>query len=224
VNEELTTEEITELENWLRTQSVANMHVERPRTLSIGLLGSGDVEGYLGGGVRLSEETRAREEAILQKKKKHREAVEKRRRKLKRGQRHHKSKAATKRRQREKRWATQPLKSLTFGFGVWNISQEEWDRTLGQCWLLYSANDLSVKRSYSRGTKDDPYTIYGLKVVHRKHGVIYDGRDQWIYDHSSPNELDIEKAPEGALLFTSERLTLKELAKHLYRQYVLSIY
>lgn len=224
MEEELTIEEIENLEQWIRTQSVANMHVERPRTTTVGLLHSGDVEGYLGGGVKLSEDTRLREEALLLKKQKHREAVLARSRKLKRGQRHHNAKKATKRRQKEKRWATQPLKSLTYGFGCWAITQEEWDSKVGHLWQLYKPTDLTVKRGWGCGTKDNPYTLYNISVVHRKHGVLYSGVDEWIYKCSAPNALDIEKAPEGALLFSSLRLTLKEMRRSITMSVLLSKY
>lgn len=210
---ELTKEEIAELENWFRTNSVANMDVERPRSTTVGLVGSGDVEGYLGGGIRLSEETRLIEEQRLAQRERHRQNVEKRRAKLKRGRLHHNRKKATERRQKRERWETQPLKSLSYGFGVWGISQEEWDRTVGQLWLMYKPADLTVQRPWGQGTKEKPYTIYNLKVRHRRLGLVYDGRDQLIYDLSAPTPLDIEKAPEGARLFGAERLTLKALRK-----------
>lgn len=211
---ELTKEEIAELENWFRTNSVANMDVERPRSTTVGLVGSGDVEGYLGGGIRLSEATRLIEEQRLAQRERHRQNVEKRRAKLKRGRLHHNSKKATERKAKARRWEEQPLKSLTYGFGVWDISQEEWDRTVGQLWLMYKPADLKVQRPWGQGTKEVPYTIYTIKVRHKKLGLVYDGRDQLIYDLSAPTPLDIEKAPEGARLFGAERLTLKALKKH----------
>lgn len=221
---ELTKEEIAELENWFRTHSVANMDVERPRAPTVGLVGSGDVEGYLGGGIKLSEETRALEEAMLQKRQRHRENVEARKKKLKRGKFHHNSKKATARKAREQRWRDQPLKSLSYGFGVWDISQEEWDRTVGQLWLMYKPSDLTVQRPWGQGTKEQPYTIYTIKVRHRRLGLVYDGRDQLIYDLSAPTPLDIEKAPEGARLFGAERLTLKALKKHYSKLLYSSVY
>lgn len=218
---ELTTEEIEQLEMWVRHQSVVNMPVERPKSTTVGLVGTGDVEGYLGGGVRLSEATARAEEAILQKKIRHRESVAKRKAKLKRGQRHHNSKKATARRQKEKRWETNPLGCLMYGFGSWAITQEEWDTNIGFLWSMYKPADLTVKRAWGKGSRAQPYTIYDLKVVHSKYGVVYDGMDKFIYDHSKPTELDIEKAPEGALLFSVYRLSIRSLHRYWFNYYTL---
>lgn len=79
---------------------------------------------------------------------------------------------------------------------------------------MYNPLDLTVKRRWGYGTREKPYTIYDIDVRHRKHGLLYRGQDQLIYDSSQPNGLDIEKAPEGAMLFEEPlALSLKALKK-----------
>jgi hypothetical protein len=207
----LTIEEIEQLNNWLKAADVGSMAVERPVVPSSVNVGSKGVA--IGAEARLGRATRSAYEKKAAKAVRRKAAIKKR--KLPKGQFHHKSKEATKRRAAQKRWIIQPLKSLCYGYGSWAISQEEWDSKLGVFWTLYNPLDLTVKRRWGYGTKAQPYTIYDIKLVHKKHGVLYSGQDQLIYDSSKPNALDIEKAPEGAVVFEELALDTKAIQKKL---------
>jgi hypothetical protein len=52
---------------------------------------------------------------------------------------------------------------------------------------------------------------------------LYSGVDKLVYDSSVPNELDIEKAPEGALLFTDCKLSLYDYKRSVLYNKLLSI-
>lgn len=197
----LTQEEIDALMAWMNESAVGNMEVERPVVVSPTRLDNDGVGVVLGGKTGLSTTSRRAAENKIAKKKKREEAVKARAAKVKRGRYHPKKKKATRDRAALKRWTEQPYKSLVYGYGVWAISQEEWDQKLGGYWLQYNPRDLTVKRRWGYGTKDKPYTIYDVNLLH-KGSVIYNGQDQLIYDSSVPNDLDIKKAPEGAELFT----------------------
>lgn len=210
MNEFLTQEE---LDSWLEQASVEKLQVERPvvpsTTLPIPIEGVG-----IGAEPKLSSKTRKEQERIVAKRERHKAAVKARAKKLKRGRYHHKTKEATKRRNAEKRWREQPLKSLCYGHGVWAISQQDWDSKIGWLWGMYEPLDLRVKRRWGYGTKAQPYTVYDIDVIHKKHGALYKGQEQLIYDSSQPNGLDIEKAPEGALVFEEPiALSLKALKR-----------
>lgn len=204
----LTEQEIKQLSEWIASSSVGNMPIERPVTPSVAFLDSSPMQegSLLGGAPRLSETTRrayTKKAAVAAKKKRASKAAA---RKLPKGKRHHSAKKATIERNKRKRWATQPLKSLCYGAGVWTITQEDWDRTLGRFWKNHNPLRLEVQRKWGEGTREKPYTIYSLKLwLLKANGerkkLLYDGGVQYWHDLTAPNELDIKKAPEGALLF-----------------------
>lgn len=197
----LTKAEIEELEQWLRQESIDSIALERPVVPSTSRLHGGEVEVVLGGETRLSERTK-KAYADRAQKAARREAAEARRvAALPRGRFHHKRKAAVKRRAAEERWTTNPLRCLIWTRGYWNIPQEEWDRAIGWLWKKYNPLHLTVRRGWGAGTKDNPYTIYNIKIHHDKKGIVYDGRDQEFYDLTRPNALDLELAHEGGELF-----------------------
>lgn len=195
----LTQEEIDELHTWLNSAAVGNMDVERPVVHSPHRL---EGEGVVLGGKRsLSQTTRRSAEKKLADAQRKEKARAARAAQLPKGRRHHKKKKATRDRAALKRWTEQPYKSLVYGYGNWQITQEQWDRLVAPLWLEYKPQHLTVKRKWGKGTKTDPYTIYDIDVYHKGERV-YRGEDWFIYDKSSPSEEDIKKAPEGAELFT----------------------
>lgn len=202
---ELTKEEQDWLDNMLNSQRVVTTGVERPLVTSSTVLVDAPTLVPLGAKTTLSDAVLKRMERELEKKKRHKAAVAARASKLKRGRFHHKKKAATRKRAANKRWKEAPLKSLVYGPGNWAISQEEWDREIGWLWSIYNPLRLKVKRKWGMGTKKDPYRIWHLTVVYTNTNgsskVVYDGPQEAIRMLSEPNALDIEKAPEGALLF-----------------------
>lgn len=197
----LTKQEIEELERWLSAESVDSIPLERPVVPSVSRLHGGEVEVVLGGETKLSATTRRAYEEKERKARAKAEAVAKRAEKLPRGRFHHKTKDAVKRRAAEDRWIANPLRCLIWTRGHWKISQEDWDRAIGPLWTKYNPLHLTVKRGWGGGTADNPYTIYNIKINHDKKGIVYDGRDQWVYDCSQPNELDLALAGEGRELF-----------------------
>jgi hypothetical protein len=209
-NVELTTEELEQLQAWLNTGRVGNMALERPVVPSVRLLEEKPVHVPMGADVKLSEASVRRKEREMERRAKRKLAAEARARKLPRGQRHHKRKQATKRRQALRRWERQPYKSLVYGWGNWAISEEEWNTHLAPFWKLFPAKHLTVKRKWGKGTKDNPYTIWDLKLYY-KDKLLWDGAHEVWLHLSQPNRLDIEKAPEGALLFTDSSYSISTL-------------
>lgn len=203
----------SDIDSWLQEASVDGLQVEQPVVPSTTLpLPMEQVR--LGAEPRLSKLTRLEQERMVARRERRKAAAKARAKHLPRGRYHHKSKEATRKRNARKRWAEQPLKSLCYGHGVWDISQEQWDQKIRHLWTMYNPLDLTVKRRWGYGTREKPYTIYDIDVRHRKHGLLYRGQDQLIYDSSQPNGLDIEKAPEGAMLFEEPlALSLKALKK-----------
>lgn len=214
----LTEKEIEELEGWLKQQSVANMPVEQPVVTSVTFLGQSTTQGGspLGEAPRLSQSTRkayAKRAAKAEQKKRGAAASAKR---LPRGKYSVARKRASKLLEKKQRWRRQPLKCLSYGYGYWTITQEEWDEHIGPLWSAYEPCDLVVKKYAKRGTREAPYRIYDIRVEHRKRKkrgkprVLFDGR-QLLWEHAcQPNALDIEKAPEGALLFEKPVWLTKE--------------
>lgn len=197
----LTQEELDAVHTWLNTAQVGNLQVERPVVPAVRQLDAGTTGVVLGGKSQLSKTSQKNLERRISDKKKHAKAKARRAEKVKRGRFHPKKKEATKRRQALKRWTEQPYKSLVYGYGVWSITQEEWDTRPGKLWDVYNPSHLTVKRRWGYGTKAKPYTVYDIDILH-KGDVVYRGQDWLVYDASQPNELDIKKAPEGADLFS----------------------
>lgn len=187
---------------WLHHNGVGSEEIERPIVRSTSILGDDDVGTVLGGLSKLSETTRRNQEKRLSHYERREAARKARAKKVKKGSRHPRRKEATVKRRKNERWKNTPLKSLSYGHGHWAVSQEEWDLHIGKWWKVYSPLKLRIKRKWGMGTKAQPYTIYHLKLVHDTKGVLFDGADLELYELSTPTELDIKKAPEGAELFT----------------------
>lgn len=199
---ELTKEEIAEIEKWLQKEAVSNVPLEAPVVASVSRLSASPVGVLLGGDARLSKSTQRLESRRASEEVRKKRAKEKRAAALPRGRFHHQRKAATARRAKEKRWREQPLKSLMFGYGSWAVTQEEWDRHIAPFWEKYEPKHLKVRLTRAKGTRQNPYTIYDIRLWHlKKKKMLWDGRDLAVWDFSQPNALDIEKAPEGAQLF-----------------------
>lgn len=207
----LTQEELDALHTWLNEASVGNLKVDRPIIPAVRQLDEGGVGVVMGGKSELSAFSQKNLRRRIADKKKHAKAKARRAEKVKRGRHHPKRKEATRRRAALKRWYEQPYKSVVYGYGVWTISEEEWDQKLGPLWEKYDAKHLTVKRRWGYGTKDKPYTIYDVNVLY-KGDVIYNGQDTLIYDSSVPNELDVAHAGDGEQLFTAPKLTEEYLA------------
>ncbi len=205
---ELTQEEIDALHTWLNTASVGNMEVERPVVPAVRQLDTGQVGVVLGGKSGLSASSTRRMEEKLARQEKLAKAKAARAAKVKRGRYHPKKKKATRDRAALKRWSKTPYKSVVYGYGVWNVTEEEWNLRIGPLWEGRDPKHITLQRRWGYGTREKPYTVYDVNVLY-KGEVIYRGQDWLIYDSSVPNELDIKKAPEGAELF-SEGLLLTD--------------
>lgn len=103
----------------------------------------------------------------------------------KRGTVHPNKKKATRRRQLKNRWAKDPYWCVAYGYGCRKIDRELWDRYIAPLWKQYDPQDLEVKTYRGYGTKEKPITVYTLDVIHKKHGLVYNGNSQHIYDVSS---------------------------------------
>lgn len=210
----LTIDEQKALEEWLAMSSVGKMDVERPTAAPVGIPSMGAVAAPIGSKVRLSGATAKAEERMALRKARHKAAAAARAEKLPKGRFHHKRKEATWRRGALKRWKTQPYKCCVYGHGNWSISEEEWNTHLSDYWKLYPAEYLHIQRKWGKGTKEEPYLIWHLKLYYRKGKkelLLWDGSKE-VWKHlSKPNELDIEKAHEGALLFTDESYAIHTL-------------
>lgn len=200
----LTKAEQEQLERWLQASSVGNMPIERPTAAPVAFLGVGGSshESQLGAAPKLSETTRRSYQEKAAKQQRKREGIA--RRKLPKGRFHHQKKFATKNRAAAKRWEVQPLKSLSYGYGNWDISQEEWDRWLGPFWKIYPSDRLYIKRKWGHGTKKSPYRIWHLRLYYQHTGqpkLLWDGSFLEDLYLTAPNELDLALAHEGAELF-----------------------
>lgn len=217
----LTQSEVEELEKWLQASSVANMAVERPVVPSVSRLGNAPVGVLLGGDAKLSESSQRREAEKAKRAERYSRACKAKAQAARKGRYHHKRKEKTKTEAAWHRWKTQPRKSLMYGYGSWDVSQEEWDLHMGPFWEKYNSRHLYVKRRGSRGTRDKPYRMYDLELWYEHTGQprkLFDGNSLLIYELSSPNSLDIEKAPLGGLMFGRNRWKWDRVKKALVRR------
>lgn len=200
----LTQEEQEQLKVWLDTQSIVNMPIERPVVPSVALLDNSGVEVQLGADVRLSELSRKEQQKRINKALQKKAGRQRNKQALPRGRRHHKRKEATKRRNALKRWETQPYKSCVYGYGVWDISEEEWNYFLQPFWEKgLEAKHLHIKRTWGKGTKKEPYTIWDVRLYYKEE-LLWHGPDERVfYVLSQPNELDRALSHEGEELFTT---------------------
>lgn len=98
---------------------------------------------------------------------------------------------ATKRRARARMWEKHPVNCIEHSWGVWKIDKQLWERHMKPLWGMYKPGDLTwekAKKIETKGTKDKPHTIYSLVIKHRKLGIVFNGRDQELYDLSCPVE------------------------------------
>lgn len=206
----LTKEELEQLNMWLSIDAVGNMAVERPVVASTALLEDTPVPVLIGADVRLSETSRREQQRKYVREKRVERAKARRAAKARKGRSHHKKKEATKRRQALKRWTEQPYKSVVYGYGVYDISQEEWDYFLAPYWERYNPKHLHIKKTWGKGTKKEPYTIWDVRLYY-KDKLVWNGPEEkmW-YVLSQPNELDRELAPSGEQLFKSVYYLSKE--------------
>lgn len=133
----------------------------------------------LEGRVKLSADTRRREEKRLAKKLKPRKKYT-----YRNGARKHwKTKQATKRRRWEKAWREAPLDRLIYGYPYpVDIRPDEWQRRVAPVYDGHAVGTLRVKNG-GRGK----LTIYNLQLVHRKTGeIVYNGLDHIIEDVQVP--------------------------------------
>lgn len=103
------------------------------------------------------------------------------------------AKQATARRAYKKLWKTRPYTCVVYGWGSYNIEKALWDKYIGPLWERYDPCDLKVVRNRTRkggartGSREIPYTIYDIDVVHSTEGRVYDGNSQRLFDLSTPN-------------------------------------
>lgn len=102
------------------------------------------------------------------------------------------AKQATARREYKRKWATNPYGCLLHGYGAFRIEKADWERLIAPLWSRYNPEHLKIlkRRTESKGTRESPYTIYDIDVVHidPKGGtrrVVYNGNSQKVYDLSS---------------------------------------
>jgi hypothetical protein len=106
---------------------------------------------------------------------------------------HPKKKAATRKRRLIKNWIRNPLGCYIRGYGSYDVDKELWDKYITPLWEKYDPTCLRLKR-YKRGmhredywgTKKKPYNIYSFDIIHKEHGVVYSGENQYLFDISSP--------------------------------------
>lgn len=142
--------------------------------------------------VRLSDETRRTEEERLAALYRKKRALRSRKPYTrKRGRVHPKKKAATRRRRLEKNWRDNPFGCLINGYGAHAIERALFDQHIAPLWTVYSPEELTIKKAKRDlkgrfyGTKENPYTIYSLTVVHKTEGVVFDGASLELYELSS---------------------------------------
>jgi len=144
------------------------------------------------GVVKLSGATRRAEEKRAERQEKKRKSLRERKPyKLKRGCVHPQKKKATQTRKRGKLWAERPFSCYIAGYGAYRVEREVWDRYITPLWDQYIPKDLSLVRHRRHlngkqyGSREQPYDIYSLDIVHKKLGVVYAGQDRLLYDLSS---------------------------------------
>lgn len=105
---------------------------------------------------------------------------------------HPKRKAATRRRRLEKKWASDPFWCVCHGYGAHAIDRELWDKYIQPFFEQYSPNQLKIEKHRKDnkgapyGTKKNPYTVYSLRLIHTRKGVLlYDGASQELFDLSA---------------------------------------
>lgn len=142
--------------------------------------------------VRLSDETRRMEEERLAALYRKKRALRSRKPYTrKRGRVHPKKKAATRRRRLEKNWRDNPFGCLINGYGSHSLDRELFDQHIQPLWTKYDSGDLTIKKAKRDlkgrfyGTKENPYTIYSLTVVHKELGTVFDGASLELYKLSS---------------------------------------
>jgi hypothetical protein len=113
----------------------------------------------------------------------------------KRGTVHPNKKKASRRRLMERRWREHPFSCVIWGaYGKHAIDKQKWDSYIQPYWEQYEPADLKIVRRKKDwkgeyyGTRANQFTIYSLKLVHSKHGLLFDGHDQLIYDLSCTAE------------------------------------
>lgn len=107
---------------------------------------------------------------------------------------HPNKKKATRKRRLAEKWAKNPWACVVYRYGCYKIPLEEWERVIGPFWTKYNPADLEIK-TYRKnlhgelyGSRATPYTIYSLKLYHKKLGLLYNGHDQLLWDLSCPNK------------------------------------
>lgn len=144
------------------------------------------------GVVKLSGATRRAEEKRVERQEKKRKGLRQRKPyKRKRGCVHHNTKKATQTRKRGKLWAERPFSCYIAGYGAYSVDKQVWEQYIAPLWKHYLPKDLSLVRHRKHlngkayGSRDQPYDIYSLDIVHKKLGVVYAGQDRLLYDLSS---------------------------------------
>jgi len=105
---------------------------------------------------------------------------------------HPNKKKATRRRRLAEKWAKNPWACVVYRAGYYTIPLDTWDRIMSPYWVKYNPAELEVKEhrkdmhNVPYGTKANPYTIYSLRLYHKKLGLLYDGHDYLLWELSCP--------------------------------------
>lgn len=133
------------------------------------------LEEEIRGKVRLSKETREREEERIFYKKKPRKKYT-----WHNGRKHWKTRKNTKKRYLNKLWKVQPLERLKYAFRQpVLITQEEWDEYVKPIWDRYDRKYLKIKVAPKSGNK---LTVWNMQIFYidpdtKKSSKIYDGNN-----------------------------------------------
>lgn len=107
------------------------------------------------------------------------------------GRYHHNTKKKTRRELIKRRWRDNPFGCVIYGYGAYSIDKALWERYIAPLWEQHEPSHLKVVRyrktpgGLPLGSREQPYTVYDLKIIHAALGVLYDGQSQKLYDLSS---------------------------------------
>lgn len=155
--------------------------IKKPVTRPVGDVRSATLPSLLLD-ARLSKETLQKEIERVDRMERKRKALRERKKYTrKRGTVHPKKKEASRRRLMDRRWATNPLGCLLHSYGKKDIDKDLWYEHIAPLWEKYNPRDLEIKKYRGWGTKQRPLTVFGMDVVHKTEGVVYDGNALELY-------------------------------------------
>ena len=104
---------------------------------------------------------------------------------------HPMKKQATERRRRAAKWRDDPLNCIRYSWGDARIDEEAWYKYIQPFWNIYIPSHMTIiwpnsTKAEPWGTKEKPYTVWSLKLIHKDKGLLWDGEAQAIYNSSCP--------------------------------------